>query len=308
MQKKRRNNKQQAERRERVKRSGGNRCGHDPQHPRFCDIVTRGAQGQPGVLGLVSALLQKTYSEKRVLRTWQNMNESGRKRRTEAVEAMVTVIQFMVAKWFQLETRRCAAPGFEFLTVPDVSHIRNQINETRDWQNGYLSEDRITTVFSEFAKCGYITSHQLRKKKADGRWQATPALRTFTKKFFLELGGENLWGKIRKAGQKKVQRMKDVAAKLGLKLNEMLSPGWIVPPYIARKLQKHKQKPTYYAHTKPKKDPEEVRKSPEYQKTLHDKILALAMKNLSDGPPGTGWSAEECRDNAIRITDRIFGI
>lgn len=308
MGRKSRNNKQQAERRERVQSSGGNRCGHDPHNPRFCDVANRGKGGQPGVIGLISSLLQDAFIDRSVLNAWQEMNESGRKRRTESIESMVSVTQFMIAKWFQLETRRCASPGFDFLTVPDVAHIRNQINETSDWASGYISEDRINTVFSEFNRCGYITSKQVHSKKADGTWKATPAIRTFTKKFFVELGGESLWKKIRKAGQDKVLKIKEFADRVGMKLNELLSPGWIVPPYIARKLQKTRSKPRYFVHTEPKVDPNKVRQSAEYQVAMDDKLIELACQHPPDAPPGERWTPEECLDNAKRIINKQFGI
>ncbi len=256
----------------------------------------------------MSSLLQDAFKTRVILKTWQDMNRSGRKRRTESIEAMVSVTQFMIGKWFQLETRRCAAPGFDFLTVPDVAHIRNKINETSHWASGYISEDRINTVFSEFKQCGYITSKQVHAKKADGTWKATPAIRTFTKKFFIELGGDSLWKKIRKAGQDKVLKLKAFADQVGMKLNELLSPGWIIPPYIARKLQKNRAKPSYFSHTLQKKNSDEIRQSPEYQLALSDKIIELACQHPPDAPPGDRWTPAECLDNATRITNRKFGI
>ena len=60
--------------------SYGNRCGHDPASLRFCDKVKRGKGGAPQVIGIVSALVGKAALYRNLLKSWQGLNESGKRR------------------------------------------------------------------------------------------------------------------------------------------------------------------------------------------------------------------------------------
>lgn len=223
----------------------GNRCGHNPAALRTCDVVKRGRGGQHQVLGIVSAYLgQAAKQQKARLKTWHNMNESGRSRRSEIREAMASVTQFLFAKEYQLDSRRCAKREGKIIKCVDIELVAKQISQSKKWNQGeQLSEARARSVIRDFKRCGYITlSKQQRTQRQTGEWQASPKVITFTKLFFLELGGKKLWRKIQKVSTERVNifkshlsdDVKEQAIKLAeyFKLNCVLSPRQITsrPP------------------------------------------------------------------------------
>lgn len=197
----------------------GNRCGHDRSKLRRCDIVRRGKGGQPRVLGIISGRLNEAATRCTRLRTWHRHERSQRRRRSESREAGIAVVQFLIANWFQLETRRCAMPGTDFLECPDVKFMARAISRSPDWQGSRLSVGRIYAALGSLVEAGYITrSKQKREQVAGGSWIASPKITSFTKKFFIELGGKRLWRAVLKSGQLKL-------AKIRHRLASTLTPG-----------------------------------------------------------------------------------
>lgn len=279
--------------------------------PRFCDLVRHGKGGHPPVIGRIVKRFEKSYSDRKILSTWQNMNKSGRRRRSCIREANVSLGQFMFTKWYQLETHRCATPGGYFLQVPDAKHLANKISESSDWKGVPISFDRINTIFSEWKKAGYITSKQKRLKNENGDWRGCPAIRTFTKKFFLELGGNYLLQEVKKAGTRKLKKIKAMVDVAGITLKEYLNPELIVKPKIVHFLRKSSAKPNRQnlIPGAAKRDPEKIRQTKEYHQVYIDKVMELFTEHVpDDGPPSIRWSLEEVKDNARRITDKKFRI
>jgi hypothetical protein len=295
----------------------GNRCGHDKANPRFCDLTRKGKGGHPPAIGMVVSLLQQSYRDRKKLITWQKMNPSGRRRRTDGCEPMIALNQFMFSQWFQLDTRRCAVSSGFFLQVPDVKHLARKISQTKQWADARLSEGRIHTVFSDFEKCGYIRSKQVKVQKSDGSWASSPSIRVYTKKFFLELGGQALWQRIFQSGQKKLDKIKPIATMCGLTLKQFLAAEEIATP---RKINYYKQlgmnaNPLFlsqkkkYEGIKPSTPcSPDIRETIEYKRVMAEKVEQLFMTHPPDDPRKTHWPLEELKDNARRITDKIFNI
>lgn len=187
----------------------GNRCGHNPLALRTCDIVKRGRKGAPQVLQIASAYVGKAAKQKQRLKAWQNLNGSGRGRRSEIREAMAATVQYLLAKDFNLESRRCARRSNcgSHIIAPDAQLIATQVSKS--WKGtGRISEARVRAVIGDFVKCGYITlSKQHRTKRDTGEWQASSKVITFTKAFFLDLGGKKLWRKILKESSERADKI-----------------------------------------------------------------------------------------------------
>lgn len=217
----------------------GNRCDHDKDALRLCDVVRRGKGGAPQVLGVISAYLsQAAYSPAR-LRQWHKLNPSGRGRRSEAREAAIAVLQFLTAHWLQLDTRRCAMPGSDYLEAPDVRHIARRISESPAWAGKKaLSVGRVWAAIGSLVKAGYLKrSKQIREQAGTGEWRAFPKITALTKYFFQELGGDSLWQSVKKAGAEKIRLMRasialqsDTGADVSLRLAQYLNPGKIFSP------------------------------------------------------------------------------
>ena len=191
-----------------MSQSYGNRCGHDPNQLRFCDVVKRGKGGAPQVLGIVSGLLGKAARFRSSLKSWQTMNESGKRRRSEKREAMAAVIQYLIATDFDLSTRRCARRVGDNWVAPDADLIAKGISKTRAWAGKKrLSRARVWSILREFAKCGYITlGKQYKSQDGNGSWVSSPKVITFTQKFFKELGGRRLWQQVKRLGVDRINR------------------------------------------------------------------------------------------------------
>lgn len=291
----------------------GNRCGHNPQQPRFCDLARRGKGGHPPIIGLITSLLARCYGDRSLLASWQKLNPSGRRRRSEHREAMASLGQYMFTQWFQLETRRCATPGAYFLQVPEIKHLAGKIAQAPEWKGHKFSHGRIAAVFSGWAKAGYITSHQARKQKPTGEWEAAPAIRTFTKKFFMELGGQRLWNAVKKAGAHKLQKIQKYIDTQSITLREYLNPGPPVSPRKVNQLRQSHRKMDLSAFPFSKRRKPIDRNSPAYQSVYTQKLFELYTQYGEDrppdypgGPPRKRWSPEEIHDNAQRIADKAF--
>lgn len=225
-----------------------NRCGHDRTRLRLCDVVKRGKGGAPQVLGIISGHLNDAATNPRRLKAWHRLNPSGRGRRSEAREAMIATLQFLIANWFQLETRRCAMPGLDYLEVPDVKHMALKVSQSPQWKGtGRMSVGRVQTVLGDLIKAGYITrSNQIRQQRPTGEWVAFPKITTFTKKFFIELGFERLWRTVTRAGADKIKaickRLDEVGFRqfwhIDRRLDHYLNPGPVYSPrqaWVARR-------------------------------------------------------------------------
>lgn len=195
----------------------GNRCGHNPAQLRTCDVVKRGRGGQSPLLGMISAYVGKAATLRSRLSKWNGM--TSRKRRSEAREAMAAVIQFLIAKEFQLDSRRCAKPQQGFTKCIDAELMAKQISRSKHWANKPpLSVARVRAIIKQFERCGYITlSKQQKRQKATGEWQSSPRVIQFTKAFFIDLGGKKLWRKVQAEGEQRTDRL---LLKLKLKLKD----------------------------------------------------------------------------------------
>jgi len=225
----------------------GNRCDHDKDSLRLCDIVKRGKGGAPQVLGVISGYLNSAAFSGSRLQSWHNMNPSGRGRRSEAREAAIAVLQFLTANWLQLDTRRCAMPGSEYLEAPDVRHIARKISESPAWAGkAPLSVGRVWAAIGSLTKAGYLKrSKQVREQTETGEWRAFPKITALTKHFFIELGGQKLWKSVKQAGTERIARMRvrlvlssDTLADVNLRLAKYLNPGKILSPRQAYKHNK----------------------------------------------------------------------
>lgn len=217
----------------------GNRCGHDRRNLRLCDVVRRGRGGQPQILGIVSAYLNHASRDRRKLRDWNTLNPSGRRRRTEQLEATLAVLQYLTANWLQVDTRRCVTLDVDHMTAPDVKHLARKISESPDWQcRTPLSAGRVSKALNDLVRAGYLArSKQVREQAPTGEWKAAPKITCFTKKLFMHLGGQRLWTAIRKKGQFRMNQVRLKMKKhfpswqdVNQALKEKLNPGRICSP------------------------------------------------------------------------------
>ena len=186
----------------------GNRCGHNKNEFRGCDIARRGKGGQPQLIGILSARINMAAHNEGILSTWHRMNKH-RSRRSEIREAMEAVLQLLLSEWFQLDSRSCGRRQGDTLRVPDADLIAKQINKTDQWKHRPpMSVWRVRAIIKQFEQCGYFKLSKQRKFQHDtGEWESGPKLITLTKKFFMELGGKHLWENIRQASSERIKSL-----------------------------------------------------------------------------------------------------
>lgn len=154
---------------------------------------------------MIAAKLDKAARLRQGLRTWQQLNPSGSRRRSEAREALA-LIQWLIWEEMRLESRRCAYVDKDGdLCAADLRLLARQLSErSKEWGGGQYSYWRALRILREFERCGYIKRSSQHRYQVDGKWRSSTRYVTFTKAFFVELGGLALWAAVTEAGQKKV--------------------------------------------------------------------------------------------------------
>lgn len=264
-----------------------------------CDTAKRGRGGHPQAIGQLSNAVEKVYTDSTILPTWQNSNPSGRGKRSERLEAGVTVGQHMLCHWFQIETKWIATPQGDYMIAPTIKHMAKVI--TRE-TGQYMSEWRVKRVLVDFRKAGYITSSQQRYEKEGGGYGGCPALRIFTKKFFLELGvgGRRLWDSLQKQAKVKVKRLKASLKKKGITPKEH----WSLKPCYSPAAAKRRNKTPRATN----KTADEVRSSKAYEDSYSDTMSNMGIIHRIEAPPDEKWSLERLRHAVQYIVDKKFGL
>ncbi len=219
--------------------SKGNRCGHDPKAMRFCDsAIKRGRSSKTykphhQLIQVMASYVREAGLYGTRLKTWGFMNRSGCRRNSARREAMVAVIQYLLGKDFQLETRRCGRREGDYIVAPYAKLIARGISKSDEWQGTHeISPWRVRHVIQDFEACGYITrTKQQRRKKESGRWLPGPRMITFTKRFFLELGGKALLGRVMAAGKEKSEQIKEQFAGSVEHVSRYFMADKVIAPY-----------------------------------------------------------------------------
>ncbi len=213
-------------------------------------------------------------------------------------------LQFTIANYFQVESRRLATPSGGYLLTPTVEHIASAMNNKASaWKKspGRMTKHRVQKAFNHLEKLGYLKTKQQRMINENGNYVAMPALRVLTKKFFIELGGEDLWKRVQHAGQAKLDKMKVLLNTVGMTLRDYVAPRLCLSPK-----QAHAQKANPWFYTEVDED-RLKRRSKRYLDYKADILFQLAAKYFLDDPP-VRWSLEKIEAVARSQTDKRFGI
>lgn len=177
---------------------------------RLTNPVRRGKKGHPQPIQIACARVCDWVSGKRGLTALDKLNSSGRAKRLERREAIAAVVSVLLAKAFDLGTQRCAEKTTDGFTIcPTAKTIRNWINRDKRWDDS--NKITLVEVFNaliDLEESGYITrSKQYRRRDRQGEFVAAPKMITFTKRFFLEIGGASdwLWRRVRGQARGRLQ-------------------------------------------------------------------------------------------------------
>lgn len=176
----------------------GNKCGHLPHAPRIY-ILPPTQKPLPTVIDkAIQNLKCIFYFEKRLLKSFNTLNPSGRYKRSERREA-VMVVFLILLRHIQLET---------------LEIVKSHTNQ-RPLDIDYIASEsgfeplRIQRAMWDMEDAGYLKIERQQRKKINGEYYATPSKRTLTYKFFIELGIKIK--KLRKAIEWKIDKLKKEA-------------------------------------------------------------------------------------------------
>jgi hypothetical protein len=193
------------------KPGGGNRCGHDPEKPRFF-VPPESHKGRPLILRRLEGKIRAYFDDPRkTIPSLDLANGKDRQQRSERREACLAVLGCMV-HFLDLATLRVGIPtrgGFRGLTVPYLAELSG------------LGGRRAERAVADLVKAGLITVHPLCQRKDDLTFKGYAAIRTISATVFALFGlGRWLPHEREKAAArlKKKQRKQEAAELAKVKL------------------------------------------------------------------------------------------
>jgi hypothetical protein len=178
------------------KASSGNKCGHQPDAPRFFAPPEKHAL-RPSVLRTSIAKLCGYFSNPKLFPLLNAANGSDRQQRSERREACVLLMS-CILHYMDMVTYRVAIPGENGgmgLTMPYLANLTG------------LGERRAERAIHDLKKAGIITVHPICKKLENATYKGLAAIRAVSKHFFAALGLLDwLKHEQRKATERKIQR------------------------------------------------------------------------------------------------------
>lgn len=165
-----------------------------------------------------------------------------------------------------------------------------------------MSVYRVQRIFVQLRQTGYITSKQQRYHRADGPWRACPAVRTFTKKFFIDLGGKSLWKRLLKEGAVKLEKIKSFVLLSGMTLKEYVAPRTCLSP----KAVYHLGKRPYFFNENDNKY--KIRRSQAYQHSYTEAVVSIGCRHILDAAPPDKWTHARVQRAARYQVEKLFGL
>lgn len=175
----------------------GNRCGHQPDAPRYF-ITPEKHANRPQILRRAQSAIQTYYRRPDTLPTLNSANQSSRQQRSERREACISLLA-CILHYTDLTTLRVAIPQpngtTAGLTMPYMATL------------AALGERRAERAVRDLKAAGIITVHPICEKLANARYKGLAAIRTVSKELFAALGlGRWLAHERRRAAERQAQK------------------------------------------------------------------------------------------------------
>lgn len=175
----------------------GNRCGHNPDAPRFF-VTPEKHSNRPLILRRVIEAIQTYYRRPDTLPTLNSANKSSRQQRSERREACISLLA-CILHYTDLTTLRVAIPQpngtTAGLTMPYMAAL------------AALGERRAERAIHDLKAAGIITVHPICEKLDNARYKGLAAIRTVSKQLFAALGlGRWLAHERRRAAERQAQK------------------------------------------------------------------------------------------------------
>ncbi|MDI1293892.1 MAG: replication protein RepA [Methylobacter sp.] len=158
--------------------SSGNKCGHQPDAPRYFIPPEKHAK-RPEILRRVQVAIQEYFKNPNILPLLNAANCSDRQQRSERREACVDILA-CILHYTDLVTLRVAIPQADGstagLTMPYLATLSG------------LGERRAERAIHDLKAAGIITVHPICVKLTDTAYKGLAAIRTVSKHLFTVLG------------------------------------------------------------------------------------------------------------------------
>lgn len=156
----------------------GNRCGHDPKHPKLSPAkpIRKGKGGLPRILSLAAERAKAWYKHPAKC---QPLHRPGRKIRSERREALQIVIESILA---HLDLASLC------LGTPTLEHGFIDVDMTTIMKTAGIGKRRIERAIDLLKKAGFIEVTQPRKQNDLGEYYGCRAIRVIKDIFFDWLG------------------------------------------------------------------------------------------------------------------------
>ncbi len=157
----------------------GNRCGHQPDSPRWFDPPASHRQ-RPRILLKLAEKVRGYYQQPAATIPSLNLaNGSERQQRSERREACIQLLEAMI-HYLDLVTLRVGFPrsdgSFQNLTLEFLAHISR------------LGERRAERAVADLVKAGIISIKHRYEKQEDGNYRGLAAVRSVSQDLFVCLG------------------------------------------------------------------------------------------------------------------------
>jgi hypothetical protein len=162
-----------------VPESNGNRCGHDPRHPRLDPLrpIRKGKGGLPRILSLAAERTKAWFDHPK--RCPPLLTHGDRKTRSERREACLVVLETMLS---HLDL------AFLCLGVPTRANGFIGIDMKTIVRDSGLGQRRCERAIRQLRKAGFMQVRQPRRKSEDGKYFGCRAVRIITSALFEWLG------------------------------------------------------------------------------------------------------------------------
>jgi hypothetical protein len=169
--------------------STGNRCGHDPAHPRFFSPPARHAARPKIIQRIITAIRGYYHSPSATLPGLNAANESERQQRSERREACCAILG-AILHYTDLVTLRVGIPqadgsmaGLTMETLAKLSGLAHV-----DDSGAVVCIRRAERAVADLKAAGILTVHALCERLEDATYRGTAAIRTVSKHLFAALG------------------------------------------------------------------------------------------------------------------------
>lgn len=159
-------------------RVSGNRCGHDPQAPRWFEPPGSHAD-RPKILTKLQACVRVYFDDPRILPSLNAANDSSRQQRSERREACLDLLGALI-HYLDLVTLRVG--------IPQADDTLRGLSLEFLAEKAGLGLRRAERACHDLCRAGLVTVYPIAHRQDDGHYRGLPAIRRLSPALFKVFG------------------------------------------------------------------------------------------------------------------------